>query len=45
VPLGLAIGSLRLSAWPTLSEQQIDYVARQVPAAVSRLRAEAVPSV
>ena len=45
VPLELAIGSLRLSAWPTLSDQQIDYVARQVPAAVSRLRAETVPSV
>ena len=45
VPLELAIGSLRLSAWPTLSEQQIDYVAQQVPAAVIRLRAETVPSV
>jgi cysteine desulfurase len=42
VPLELAIGSLRMTLWPSLSEPQIDYVAGVLPPAVSRLRAEAV---
>jgi cysteine desulfurase len=41
VPLDLAIGSLRMSLWPTLTVPQIDYVAAQVPAVVERLRAAA----
>ena len=43
VPLELAIGSVRMTTWPTLSEAEIDYVAEQLPAAVKRLRAEATP--
>ena len=41
VPLDLAIGSLRLTAWPSLSVPQIDYVAQQIPLAVARARAAA----
>ncbi|MDO9445851.1 MAG: aminotransferase class V-fold PLP-dependent enzyme, partial [Dehalococcoidia bacterium] len=45
VPLDLAIGSLRMSLWPSLTEEQIDYVARQLPGAVQRVRAAALPAI
>jgi cysteine desulfurase len=38
VPLDLAIGSLRMSLWPSLTEEQIDYVAAHLPTQVRRLR-------
>ncbi len=44
VPLELAIGSVRMTAWPTLSEADVEAVAEQLPAAVKRLRAEAAPA-
>lgn len=45
VPLDLAIGSLRMSLWPSLTEEQIDYVARQLPGAVQRVRGAALPAI
>jgi cysteine desulfurase len=45
VPLELAIGSLRMTLWPSLTEAQIDYVAAELPAAVRHLRETAVPTI
>jgi cysteine desulfurase len=42
VPIDLAIGSLRLTLWPSLTEEQIDRVAAALPHAVEELRREAV---
>ena len=39
---GLAIGSLRMTLWPTISDEQVDYVAAQVPPAVAQLRTHAI---
>ncbi len=38
VPIELAIGSVRMTTWPSLSEQQIDYVADCLGDAVRELR-------
>jgi cysteine desulfurase len=43
VPLELAIGSLRMTLWPSMTEADVDYVASELPQAVERLRANAVP--
>ncbi len=43
VPMEMAIGSVRITTWPTLSEAEIDHVAEELPAAVKCLRAEATP--
>lgn len=43
VPIDLAIGSLRLTLWPSLSEEQIDRVAQEIARAVAELRAARVP--
>ena len=40
LPLELAIGSVRLTAWPDLTEGDIDRVIAQLPKAVRALRAE-----
>lgn len=40
VPLELAIGSVRLTLSPELTAEQIDYVVRELPAIVRRLREE-----
>ncbi len=45
VPLELAIGSLRMSLWPTLTEAQVDEVGRQLPGAVERVRQAALPAI
>ncbi|MQA01144.1 MAG: aminotransferase class V-fold PLP-dependent enzyme [Dehalococcoidia bacterium] len=45
VPIELAIGSVRMTLWPSMSEADIDYVAATLPPTVARLRAEAVPSI
>ncbi|MEX2228768.1 MAG: cysteine desulfurase family protein [Dehalococcoidia bacterium] len=42
VPLALAIGSLRLTLWPSITEAQIDYVAAHIPAAVEQLRTQVI---
>ena len=42
VPLDLAIGSLRMTLWPSLTVAQIDYVAQRIPAALEQLRAATV---
>jgi cysteine desulfurase len=42
VPLDLAIGSLRMTVWPSLTEQQIDYVCAHLPGQVKRLRERAM---
>jgi cysteine desulfurase len=42
VTIDLAIGSLRMSLWPTLTEQQVDYVAEQLPLALEHARAHPV---
>ena len=42
VSIDLAIGSLRLTLWPSLTEQQIDRVVAEVPRAVAELRNAAV---
>jgi cysteine desulfurase len=42
VPIDLAIGSLRLTLWPSLTEAQIDRVAEEIPRAVEQLRAAGV---
>ena len=39
VPLDLAIGSLRMTLWPSLTVPQIDYVAQQIPIALELVRA------
>ncbi|MGE3793517.1 MAG: cysteine desulfurase family protein [Dehalococcoidia bacterium] len=44
VPIELAIGSLRMSLWPTLDEADIDYVVDRLPAVVEQVRAAAVPA-
>ncbi len=44
VPLELAIGSLRMSFWSTTTAEQVDYVARALPGAVSRVREAALPT-
>lgn len=44
VPLELAIGSVRMSTWPTLTEADVDYVVESLPAVVARLRAAGVPA-
>ena len=44
VPVDLAIGSVRMSVWPDLSESDIDYVVAQLPEAVARLRAAGAPA-
>ena len=44
VPLELAIGSVRMTLSPELSEADIDYVVEQLPALVARLRATAAPA-
>jgi cysteine desulfurase len=43
VPLELAIGSVRMTVWPSLDEADVDYVVEQLPGVVARLRAEAAP--
>ncbi len=43
VPLELAIGSLRMTLWPSMTEAEVDYVASALPQAVAQLRADAVP--
>ena len=42
VPIELAIGSLRMTLWPTITEAQVDYVVSQVPPAVAQLRTHAI---
>ena len=44
VPLDLAIGSLRMTLWPSLTVPQIDYVAQQVPIALEQVRAASAVS-
>ena len=41
VPIDLAVGSLRLGIWPTLTEAQVDYVVSVLPEAVRECRAAA----
>lgn len=43
VPLELAIGSVRITLWPDLSNEDIDYVVEQLPAVVTRLRTNGMP--
>ena len=45
VPIDLAIGSVRLSTWPTLTEADVDYVIEALPSVVARLRAAGVPAI
>lgn len=40
VPLDMAVGSVRICTWPTLSEADIDYVAEKLPTTIKRLRTE-----
>ena len=42
VPLDLAIGSLRLSLWPDLTDEDIDYVCEQLTHVIGRVRASAM---
>jgi cysteine desulfurase len=42
VPLELAIGSLRMTLWPTITDAQIDYVVAQLPLALARAREHAL---
>ena len=44
VPLELAIGSLRMSLWSSTTAEQVDYVSRVLPGAVSRVREAALPA-
>jgi cysteine desulfurase len=44
VPIELAIGSLRMSLWPNLTEADIDYVCEQLPGVVERVRAASIPA-
>lgn len=45
VPIERAIGSLRMSLWPNLTEADIDYVVEQLPGVIARVRAGAVPAI
>ncbi len=45
VPLELAIGSVRMSTWPTHTEADIDAVIEALPAVVARLRAAGAPAI
>jgi cysteine desulfurase len=45
VPIERAIGSLRMSLWPNLTEADIDYVVEQLPGVIDRVRAGAVPAI
>jgi cysteine sulfinate desulfinase/cysteine desulfurase-like protein len=45
VPIDLAIGSVRMSAWPAHTEAEIDRVVEALPAVVARLRAAGVPAI
>ena len=38
VPLSMAVGSLRLGLWPTLTAEQVDYVVSVLPDAVRQAR-------
>jgi cysteine desulfurase len=42
VPLELAIGSLRMTLWPSITEEQVDYIASALPQAVVQLRADVI---
>jgi cysteine desulfurase len=42
IPLNLAIGSLRMGLWSTLTDAQVEYVARVLPVAVRECRAAAL---
>ncbi|MBM3140898.1 MAG: cysteine desulfurase [Chloroflexi bacterium] len=42
VPLDLAIGSLRMTLWPTITTQHLDFVAVQIAPTVERLRGQAI---
>lgn len=42
VPLDLAIGSLRMTLWPSVTVPQVDFVARQIPLALEQLRGATV---
>jgi len=44
IPLELAIGSLRISLWPTLTESDIDALIAALPAAIERARLAAQPA-
>jgi cysteine desulfurase len=44
VPLERAIGSLRLTVWPTLNEDDIDRVASALPAVIAQVRLAAAPA-
>jgi len=44
VPIDLAIGSLRMTLWPSLTEAQIDYVAATLPQAVQHAREAMQPA-
>ena len=41
VPIELAIGSVRMTTWPSLTPLDVDYVVESLPAVVERLRTEA----
>jgi cysteine desulfurase len=45
VPLQLAIGSVRFTLWPTLTDDDVDYVAGHVPGLVSQLIQDALPAI
>jgi cysteine desulfurase len=44
VPLEMAIGSVRMTVWPSLSEADIDYAANKLADAVTKLRVETMPA-
>ncbi len=44
VPLELAIGSLRMTLWPTVTESQVDYVTSVLANAARRVREGALPA-
>ena len=39
IPLSLAVGSLRVGLWPSITDEQVDYVIDVLPAAVKQARA------
>ena len=45
IPLERAIGSLRLTLWPTLTEADIDYVVATLPGAVQQVRLASLPAI
>jgi cysteine desulfurase len=45
VPIERAIGSLRMSLWPHISDADIDYVVEQLPGVIAAVRAGAVPAI